>query len=195
MDKKYKVLSQLGNKGKEARTFLVEDKFKCTYAGKQFRKNKSSQKIMEEVDLQRKCSATLISPKIVDYNLKSKYIIMETMDGHLYNMIVENGGQLSDKYQKEIVKLLKTLDKIGIYQGDPNLLNYMLKDKKIYMIDFGSVKIIDDTLIKSLKTKKPNMEIVLLAFILKMKAIGFPSSSYKYMAKFLTPERQKILIT
>ena len=83
MDKKYKVLSQLGNKGKEARTFLVEDKFKCTYAGKQFRKNrknKSSPKIMNEVEFQRKCALSFISPKIVDYDLKNKYIVMETMD-------------------------------------------------------------------------------------------------------------------
>jgi len=193
MDKKYKVLSQLGDKGKEARTFLVEDKFKCTYAGKQFRKNKSTNKIIDEINIQRKCALYFISPKIVDYSLDSKYVIMETMDEHLYTFIARSGGLVGKSRQQEIIRLFKTLDKIGVFQGDPNLLNYMLKDNKLYMIDFGSAKFIDAELIKSLKTKKPNIEIGLLGFILKMKEIGFSPTSYEHMLKYLSADNQRII--
>ena len=190
MDKKYKIVSQLGDKGKEARTFLVEDKFKCMYAGKQFRKNKSEDKIIEEINHQRKCSTFLISPKIVDYNLTDKYIVMETMNKHLYQLIVENGGILSSHHQKEIVKLMQTLDSLKLFQEDPNLLNYMMKNGKIYMIDFGMVK---DFSNHRLKTKKPNIEIGLLGFILKMKEIGFPPTSYSELKEYLRVEQQVLL--
>ena len=47
---KYKIIEQLGNKGKEARTFLIKDKkFGCEYAMKSYRKNKSSKKMLEEI--------------------------------------------------------------------------------------------------------------------------------------------------
>ena len=74
---KYVSHVQLGAKGKEARTFLVTDKFGCEYAMKTFRKNKSSSKILEEVTLQRRCSDMKISPKIIDFSTDGKYIVME----------------------------------------------------------------------------------------------------------------------
>lgn len=187
MEKKYNVISQLGEKGREARVFLVEDKFKCRYAAKQFRKNKSEDAIINEINLQRKCSKYGISPKIVDYNLKDKYIVMEKMGGHLTQMIVDNGGRLSEFHQKEIVKIMHTLDRIEVFQTDPNILNYMVKNGKIYMIDFGGVK-------ECVNPATPNIDTGLFAFILKMKDVGFPPSSYAYMLSRLPHDKQQLII-
>jgi len=185
MEKKYNVLKQLGDKGKEARTFLVEDQFKCVYAGKQFRKNKSVDKLTLEIEIQRKCADKLISPKIVGYDIKNKYIIMEKLDEHLVHFIIKNGGTLSETHQKELVRLFRKLDSIGVFQRDPNILNYMMRDGKIYMIDFGSVKYS--------KTKNNNMDVTLFGFILKMKEIGFSPQSYSYLSFCLSPDKQKII--
>lgn len=189
MEKKYNVISQLGERGREARVFLVEDKFNCTYAAKQFRKNKSEDAIINEINLQRKCSKYEISPKIVDYNLKGKYIVMEKMACHLTQMIVDNGGTFSVFHQKSIVKMMKTLDRISVFQSDPNLLNYMVKNGKIYMIDFGAVKGPD----AFIQTASPNMDIGLVAFIMKMKDVGFPPATYAYMLARLPQDKQQLI--
>jgi len=189
MDKKYNVISQLGEKGREARAFLVEDKFQCTYAAKQFRKNKSENAIINEINLQRKCSKYDISPKIVDYNLKHKYIVMEKMGCHLTQMIVDSGGRLSEFHQKSIVNMMKMLDKIGVFQSDPNLLNYMVKNGKIYMIDFGAVQGPE----AFTKTPTPNMSIGLVAFILKLKDVGFPPTTYSYILSRLPQDKKQLI--
>jgi tRNA A-37 threonylcarbamoyl transferase component Bud32 len=189
MEKKYSVISQLGEKGREARVFLVEDKFQCTYAAKQFRKNKAENAIINEINLQRKCSKYELSPKIVDYNLKDKYIVMEKMGCHLTDMIVAAGGRLSEFHQKSIVKMMKTLDKICVFQSDPNLLNYMVKNGKIYMIDFGAVRGPE----AFIQTRTPNMSTGLLAFVLKMKDVGFPPATYAYMLSRLPQDKQQLI--
>ena len=189
MERKYNVISQLGEKGREARVFLVEDKFNCTYAAKQFRKNKSENAIINEINLQRKCSKYEISPKIVDYNLTHKYIVMEKMGCHLTQMIVDSGGRLSEFHQKSIVKIMKTLDKICVFQSDPNLLNYMVKNGKIYMIDFGAVQGPE----AFTKTPTPNMSIGLVAFILKLKDVGFPPTTYSYILSRLPQDTQNLI--
>ena len=190
MDKRYKVLSQIG-KGLTAKVYLVEDKFKCTYAAKQYRKNKSEDGIINEINLQRKCAIHHISPKIVGYSLTDKYIVMEKLNSHLYSLIVDNGGILSQYHQEELVQLFQKLDRIGVFQGDPNLLNYMLRNGKIYMIDFGRASFFDTK--TTTETRTPNMDVSLLGVVLKMKEIGFPPISYKYLAARLPIDKQAIV--
>lgn len=190
MDKRYKVISQLGNKGKEGRTFLVEDKFKCTYAGKQFRKNKSAERLMKEIELQRKSADKGISPKIVDYSIKDKYIVMEQMDCHLFELIQHFGNRLNENFQKQIIDILKKLDRHHIFQGDPNILNYMVKDDRVYIIDFGLVEDIDDKLVKKLRTSTPNMDLGLLGFVLKLRDIGCEPHCYSHLITFIPRNKQ-----
>lgn len=185
MEKKYKVINQLGNKGKEGRTYLVQDKMGFQYAAKQFRKNKSVEKLKNELELQKKCSDNGISPKVIDYNFTEKYIVMEKMDCHLYDYMMQKGF-LPEGYQKQIVDLLKKLDKIGVFQGDPNILNYMLKGSNIYIIDFGLAEHINSNLKKKVKSMNPNSELGLLSFILKLKDNGFKKNSYNILVKHIS---------
>ena len=187
--KKYKIKTQLGEKGKEGRTFLVFDKYDCEYAMKRFRSNKSSDKMMEEISLQRRCSDVGISPKIIDFDTTNKYIVMEKMDYHLLD---ELSGVLSESRQNELLNIFKKLDKVAVFHGDANILNYMIKNNILYIIDFGMSKNIDDQLIKKVGSSKPNYELMLLGFILKLKDMNCTPKSYSVLKTHLSePMRQK----
>lgn len=187
---KYKKCEQLGNTGKDAKTYLVFDKYNKQYAMKVFKKTKSGKKIAEEVQLQKLCSDVQISPKIVDYDTESKFIVMEKMDGHLFH-IIQNTGILSEDYQRQLIAIFKAMDRVGVFHGDANMMNYMVRDNKLYIIDFGYGTLINDSQIKKLGTSKPNMEIMLLGFILKLKDMKCGEASYKKLVKYLSSDKRQ----
>jgi serine/threonine protein kinase len=187
---KYELIGQLGEKGKEGRTLSVRDIFGCEYAMKTFRRNKPPEKLMEEITLQRKCSDAGISPKIIDYSLDEKYVVMEQMECHLLDSMKDMGGLLSEGHQKQLIEIFKKLDKIKVFQGDANILNYMLRNGKIYIIDFGFSKHIDENLMKKLESRAPNYELMLLGFILKLKEMNCPPQSYSILKTHLTEQKR-----
>lgn len=187
---KYELVGQLGEKGKEGRTLSVRDKFGCEYAMKTFRRNKSGEKLMEEITLQRRCSDVGISPKIVDYSLEEKYVVMEQMEGHLLEKMKSMGGLLTDEEQNQIINIFKKLDRIKVFHGDANILNYMIRNGRIYIIDFGFSKNIDTKLMEKIKSKAPNYELMLLGFILKLKEMNCPPQSYSILKTHLPEEKR-----
>ena len=157
---------------------------------KTFKKNKSSKNIKKEAFLQQKASEFDIAPKVIDVDTISKYIVMEKMSSHLYEYIKKD-GKLTEKQQKQIIRIYKGLDDAKIFHADSNILNYMYKDKKLYIIDFGMSKEIDEKLIKKLGTKTPNLDLMTLGFILKLKEFNCPSTSYSYLVKHVKDEEIK----
>jgi tRNA A-37 threonylcarbamoyl transferase component Bud32 len=188
---KYKMYNQIGNTGKDAKTYLVKDKYNNEYAMKTFKKSKSGKKIAEEVALQKICSDAGISPKVVDYDTESKFIVMEKMEGHLFDVINEQRGVLTKEQQEQVIRIFKTLDKVGVFHGDSNMMNYMYRGDRLYIIDFGYGKQIDESQIKKLGTQHPNMEIMLLGFILKLREFKCPADSYKTLAKYLPHQKRE----
>lgn len=185
---KYIIIKQLGNKGKEGITYLVctPNKKKC--AMKTFSKKKSKSSLLKESKLQMMASMLGIAPKIIDVNVESKYIVMEKMDNHLINKINKQNGILTENQQKEIINIYKKLDKSKVFHGDANLLNYMYKKKKLYMIDFGMSQKITPQLIKKLGTSTPNLDIMTLGLVLKLKSGNCPKESYEILLKYLSHE-------
>jgi predicted Ser/Thr protein kinase len=184
---KYTRLHQLGNKGKEGTTYLVSDAQGKKYAMKTFRSGKSSKNLKKEYKFLKKASEKGISPPPYDYDTVSKYIVMEKMDVHLKDMLKKPGFVLSKSYQLRILEIYKTLDELGIFHNDGNLQNYMLKNKKLYIIDFGLAKKIDKKLIKS-SGNTPNYRLMTLGFIIKMQELKMPEKSYKYLMKTVSKE-------
>lgn len=184
---KYTKYEQLGDKGKEGVTYLVKDKHGKEYAMKTFRKDKSSQTLKTEYSLQKKASKFCITPHVYDYDTVSKYIVMEKMDKHLYDEIKKKGS-LSKKYQERILFIFEKLDKAGVFHGDANILNYMIKEGEVYIIDFGFSKEITPQLLKKLGTDKPNSHLMTVGLILKLKEIGMSENSYRYLQKALPVE-------
>ena len=187
---KYEKIEKLGT-GKEGTTYVV----KCTdgyeYAMKCFKPNKSSCKMRLEAQLQKMAAEAGIAPKIYEIDTVSKYIVMKRMDHHLYGNIKKNNGLLKLIEQKQIVNILKKLDDIKVFHADSNILNYMYYDKKLYIIDFGMSKHIDDKLAKKLGTSTPNIDYGVLGLILKLKEFNCPPKSYEHFLKFVSEDNKK----
>ena len=189
---KYRYIKQLGYSGKEGTTYLVENIHNNRkFAMKKFRKYKSSKRLRQEAELQNMAAAEGISPLVIDIDTVSKYIVMEKMNKHLLDVLKQTNGVLSTSLQKQIIKIFRKLDYAGVFHGDANLTNYMLKNSKLYIIDFGMAKEITVKLMKKLGTKTPNIDIMTLGFILKLRDFGIPKESYKILIKHLNQDQIK----
>ena len=188
---KYKRICQLGNKGKEGICYLVKDNNNKEFAMKTFRKTKSSNTLKTEYILQKTASSIGVSPRVVEYDSVSKYIVMEKMDQHLLDVMKKQKGNLTKPQQIQIIEIYKKLDEVKVFHGDSNLLNYMFKGKKIYIIDFGFSKEINDRFIKKLGTDTPNLKLMTLGFILKLKELKCPPNAWKYLKKYISEENIK----
>lgn len=188
---KYEIKEQLGNKGKEGITYLVVDKENGKeYAMKCFNSRKSIKNIEREGLLQKKASEKGISPKIININLVGNNIIMEKMDRHLYDVMNESNGNISEKYQEQILCIFNKLDECKVFHGDSNILNYMIKNDKVYIIDFGMSKEIDKNFKKKIKEDKPNYTLMNLGLIIKLKELKCPDTSYSYLIKYVSNENK-----
>jgi predicted Ser/Thr protein kinase len=185
---KYTRIRQLGNKGKEGTTYLVRDVNDIEFAMKTFRKSKSSNTLKNEYTLQKIASKAGIAPRVVEYDSVSKYIVMEKMDVHLSDVMKKQEGNLLKWQQNQIIDIFKALDKVGVFHADSNILNYMMKDKKIYLIDFGFSKEITSRLCKKLGTDSPNMRMMTLGLVLKLRDMKCPPSSWKYLKCHISKE-------
>ncbi len=185
---KYYISKQLGTEGKDGKTFLVFDKKGNKYAMKQFKFTKKSEDILKEIQLQSKASDINIAPKIIDFNLNSKYIVMQLMDSLLYDYMLENEGIIPENIQTQILNIYKKLDKIKIFHADANILNYMFLKDKIYIIDFGMSEYIDTHYCKQIKSNNPNSELMTLGMILKLKELNCDKKSYNIFIKNIKPQ-------
>lgn len=188
---KYKKVRQIGNKGKEGITYLVTTSTGEEYAMKTFRKKKSSTTLKREVELQKQASTTGIAPEVIDIDTVSKYIVMEKMDKHLIDIMKNQEGDLTRYQQRQIIKIFQKLDRVGVFHGDSNILNYMYKGKKLYIIDFGMAKPINNSLIRNLGTQTPNIDIMTLGLILKLKELKCPPTSYEHLLPYISENEKK----
>jgi len=179
----YTYIRQLGSEGKDGRTFLVKDRKRKEYALKLFRDNKNVNQIQKEVDFQVMCSECGIAPKIVDFDIKGKYIVMEKLDDTLYDYFVKQNGQLTISQQKHAVNLFKKLDDCGVLHGDPNPLNFMKKGRKWYMIDYGFAEKITSTTRRRFG-KNPNFKCMTLGLLLKLRDI-YPETKLEYLEQVM----------
>ena len=187
----YTVVKQLGSKGKDANVYLVRNSKGKLYARKQFRKNKNISAIKKEVDMQKIAASVKLSPKIIEYDLNKKYIIMQALDKNLFDLMKKKNGKISQKYQKEMLKIFKTLDQIGIFHKDPSPLNFMLDSKDdLYIIDFGMASNIN----KQKDGSNPNYDQMTLGMLLKLRSVC-PNVTYKVLEKSLAPHLKQILET
>jgi tRNA A-37 threonylcarbamoyl transferase component Bud32 len=189
-DEQYIRHEQLGDAGKDAVTYLVKVGGK-KYAMKTFKKRKSSKQIQVEVDLQLLVHEANACPRIIDYDLERKYIVMDKLERHLID--ITGKKEISLDHQKQLIKLYQKMDDIGVFHGDPNPLNYMIKGKKLFVIDFGMSKKITPAFIKKMGTDSPNEEIMTLAMVLKLKNMNYPASSYSYLLDFIDKDYRKKL--
>lgn len=188
---KYKKGKQLGLKGKEGIVYSVKTKNGREYAMKTFKKSKSSKTLLTEMELQKLASKYGISPKIIDHDTVTKYIVMEKLDIRFIDTVKKQKGKLTKIQQNQILEIIKKLDNCKVLHNDPNPLNFMFKDNKLYIIDYGFAKKIDEKLIKKYNTNTPNRKFMLPGFLLKMREI-FPNARYNILIKELTQDEKEL---
>lgn len=187
-DGRYVLLSQLGSVGKEGTTFLVKNRKGDEYAMKQFSKQKSATTLQKEGGFQSQVSKFGLAPKIKEVNEDGKYIVMDKLDRNLFDIVKKHQGEIPDAIQRKIVGVITKMDETGVFHGDPNPANFMLKGSTMYMIDYGFARDIDEKLIKKYETKTPNKKFMILGLILKLKEIyreHNPNLEYKVLSKML----------
>jgi predicted Ser/Thr protein kinase len=178
---KYTRIKQIGNKRKKGIIYEVIDNKNNIFIMKTFKKNKPSNQLKLEYNIQKKASLFDIAPKVIEYDSISKYIVMEKMDEHLLDAI-QRQGTLTQYQQLRILEIFKVLDNIRIFYSNPNINNYMIKDNKVYIIDFGSAAEINTKLIKT------NTQIMTIELINTLNTLKLPYSSWKYLKKVIQYE-------
>jgi len=188
---KYTIIKQIGNRGKEGIVYLVKDKKEKKYALKQFKQTKSGNTLKKEAELQQQASKYKVCPKVIEYDVDKKYIVMELLNKNLIEELKEK-GELDIEQQREIIQIFRNLDNAKVFHGDANILNFML-DKKghVKIIDFGFSKPIDDKLIKEHGTDKVNMKFMVSGLLIKLKELT-PHKKYDYLIHFVPKEQQYI---
>ena len=156
-DDEFEVIKQLGKDGAQGVVYLVEFNNGLRAAMKQFKKTKSSARIQAEADLQKKASDAGISPEVMHVDLENKRIFMEPMQCRLVDVL----KRTSPHFEDDLIRIMKTLDDIGILHNDGNALNLMLDhDDQLKIIDFGLAKKIDSKVRKKWG-EYPNKEVTL----------------------------------
>ena len=131
----YEVFNQLGETGKDGSTFLVRYNG-VEYAMKTFKKTKSSKNIEKEGLFQILASYSGVVPRVFDINPEEKYIVMEKMDYRLLDLIKQN--QITkEEVIADLYHVAEKLDETDVVQNDSNIRNFMYKNGKMYVLDFG----------------------------------------------------------
>jgi tRNA A-37 threonylcarbamoyl transferase component Bud32 len=188
---KYEVIEQMG--GKDSMMYRVSRRGK-EYAMKTFVKSKSSDKIRDEVEMQALAADAGVAPKVVEFDTLSKYIVMELMDCHLTSAMErqkeKNGPRILKYQQLRIIDIFNRLDDAGIFHNDSNLANFMLSGRDVYMIDFGFAKHVNERLIKKVGTERPNLRMMTISLILKLKELKCDEYSYRYLMRQVSDDDQ-----
>ena len=156
-------------KGKDG-TIAFLMKGKKEVVTKTFRSNKNKDDIKNEIAMMKKAQKLGISPIVYSSNIKAErpFIVMEQLGKTLFEYMKKT-GKLSLRHQKQIISILETLDENRIFHGDISPLNFMTgKDDKLYIIDFGMAKEMDDAFIKK-HGKNANVKLGITVFILKIR--------------------------
>lgn len=181
----YTYIRQLGHQGLDGRTFLARHlETGNEVAIKIFKPTKSASSIRREAELQQRASEAGLSPRVHEFDGEGQFIVMDVMEENLFDVFRRQKGVMTTKQQKDVLRLFQELDRIGIFHQDPNLLNFMYKNKKLYIIDFGMAKRITES-IRRRHGPSPNMALMPLGFYLKAKSIA-PECSLPYLEKMLT---------
>jgi serine/threonine protein kinase len=179
----YKHHKQLGVTGKDGTTVLVTAvKNNQEYAMKMFRPSKSKKSIEREIYLHQRGATKGISPRIYDFSLTGKYIVMDRLDTTLYEVFLNQKGELTLSQQKSIIKLFNVLDRIGIFHGDPNPLNFMSKGAKWFIIDYGFALEMDADVLRRYGTR-PNVVHMTKGLIKHLQNIH-PQTTLNYLCEW-----------
>lgn len=118
-------------------TGVVVEKDNLQYVAKFYDKI-TTRRLKQEIQWQEMAAEKGISPNIVFSDINNKFIIMEKLDETLVENFIRNGGcVLPINTTSQLLRIFTILDSLNILHSDPGLSNFMFKNDKLYIIDFG----------------------------------------------------------
>lgn len=102
---------------------------------------------------------------------ESSRILMDELCGPtLLDVIERDKGVLGDKYQKQVVDILRLLDREQLFHGDSSPSNFVYdeRDRRVYVIDYGMAKPITSGFLKKYGAH-PNLRLGLAFFVLRIR--------------------------
>ncbi len=137
------IMKTLIAQGAEAKLYkeentLIKERIKKSYRHEEIDSRIRKTNTRREYKLLGKASKIISVPKVLDYNEKEYKITMEFIPGltlrdTLDNIPTKKRLELCEQLGQEIARL----HNIGIIHGDLTTSNFILKEDKIYFIDFG----------------------------------------------------------
>lgn len=115
---------------------LIKKRIKKSYRIEILDEKLRKQRTKKESKLLEKASKLIAVPKIIKTNEKTKEIDMEFLEGKKLSENLDN-LENAEEICIEIGKNIAKLHDADIIHGDLTTSNMILKDKKIYFIDFG----------------------------------------------------------
>jgi TP53 regulating kinase-like protein len=117
---------------------LIKERIKKNYRHEEIDSRIRKTNTRREYKLLNKASKIISVPKVLGYNEKEYKITMEFIPGltlrdTLDNIPTKKRLELCEQLGKEIARL----HNLGIIHGDLTTSNFILKEDKIYFIDFG----------------------------------------------------------
>lgn len=139
---------KLIKQGAEAKLFLserdgqkilikdrIKKKYRISQIDEKIRKSRTSQEFNLLTEARRNGVPT---PIVLDVDKKNHKIIMEFVDGErIKELLNKSNMKIVERLCLEIGRLVGKLHTGGIIHGDLTTSNMILKDEKIYFIDFG----------------------------------------------------------
>jgi len=123
---------------KDNQKILIKDRIKKSYRIPQIDVNIRKSRTSQEFNLLSEARRNGVpTPKILDVDKKNYKIIMEFIDGERIKELLNKSNKDIEKLCFEIGTLIGKLHTVGIIHGDLTTSNMILKDNKIYFIDFG----------------------------------------------------------
>lgn len=152
---------------------------------KQYRFNKNAQSILREYNLHSKAAQHGLAPRL--YGMRPDEegrvcVVMERLDHTLMDEIRKD-NELTVEWQREMIRILSSLDQLGIFHGDVSPLNFMVKNGKLFVIDFGMSREIDLRCNKDFG-QHPNLSVGLTTFVVKLREF-VPNFSPRLFQKYL----------
>jgi TP53 regulating kinase-like protein len=124
---------------KDGQKILVKDRIKKNYRIPQIdEKIRKSRTSKESNLLSESRRYGIPTPRIFDIDKKNHKIIMEYIEGgRIKELLNKSDKKTIERLCFEIGKLIGKLHSAGIIHGDLTTSNMILRDKKIFFIDFG----------------------------------------------------------
>lgn len=152
---------------------------------KQYRLNKNTHSIVREYNFQKQAAQHSLAPQVYGMRPDPKgrlCVVMEKMNHTLMDEIRKD-NDLKEEWQREMIRILSCLDRLKIFHGDISPLNFMIKNGKLYVIDFGMSREMDQRCLDQYG-KHPNLSVGLNSFVLKLREF-VPNFSPRLFQKYL----------